>query len=942
MIKIKRRYFLVTLNILFAGVCFVSVRSAEAAGPTVVNSDINAETVWVKENNPYVVLGNVRVNSSLVIKPGVVVKFSNEAVNHSTGKLSVFGSLTAIGTDLDKIIFTSTNDNNYGGDTSIYSAWWSNRYPRSGDWGGISIYNSPGTIHIEKSKVLYAGTAISYNSTNSGPFYKGLTVKNSEISNNTTGIYLRDVEPVLKNISIHNNRTGIEIFGPTNGERLPMIRNSAIYDNLTGVAANCYPYNIRVAHFDARNNWWGDPSGPYSYYYNPSGKGNKVVGNWTMFGQWLNEYPVMNEPDGYSSVAFLPGIQSSRLYKKHLFDEDKLWEPTNRNEDIKDLYLDSEGNSLGSNIYTKDIADSIYGFGIYENFSTYMDSLVSDRTIKEWKALPYDWRLSLNSIVDDGIRLEGGEMSDLLQEIEELAQNSNTGKVTLIGHSNGGLVGKLLIDRLENIGKADLIDKFIMVATPQLGTPKAVAGVLHGDGLNLGGGLIIDKKTARGLAENMSSAYNLLPSEKYFDYVQTPVIEFDGDVKEIYDFRKIYEENIDNYEEFRKFLLGDDGERSDPEFSDTDLPNVLSENLLDQSRNVHSDLDSWQAPGDMEVIQIAGWGLDTIAGIKYDDCDIPFCPDKLSNLDRELVFKQDGDKTVVIPSAISTVGADKYYINLKKYNFTDRENKEHANILEAVPTQKLISNIINGKNNLPEYVLDYVPTPEDEDKRLRYGMHSPVKVDLYDNEGRHTGVTGNTNPDSDLVLYEEEIPNSYYLEFGEIKYLGSDGGFPISVDLTGEDLGTFTFNIDEIYGNGENKETVFADIPVMKGMKASLEIVDDVGIMEIDIEGDGEADFEIKSGNDQGEMMSVEILEKIIENMEIHKTTKDRLINKIDSAKKQIEKGNLNSAISMLESLEHQTEVFSRDETVEKFRIPVDDAEKLIKIIETINNNLIK
>lgn len=657
----------------------------------------------------------------------------------------------------------------------------------------------------------------------------------------------------------------------------------------------------------------------------------------------LKEKIKLGEPEGYSSVAFLPGVQASRLYKKHLLDEDRLWEPTNRNEDIKDLYLDENGSSVDQNIYTRDITDSIYGFGIYGDFSAYMDSLVDEETIAVWRALPYDWRLPLSSTVDDGIRLEGGELSDLLEEIEELAQNSDTGKVTLIGHSNGGLVGKLLIDRLENIGKADLIDKFIMVGTPQLGTPKAIAGILHGDGLNMGGGLLIDKKTARGLAENMSSAYNLLPSEKYFNYVETPVIEFDEDVKEIYDFREIYGENIDNYEEFIKFLKGDDGERSDPEFSDTDSPNVLSDNLLSQSREVHSSLDNWQAPESMEVIQIAGWGLDTIAGIKYDDCDIPFCPDKLSNLDRELVFKEDGDKTVVIPSAINMIEAEKYYVDIFHNNENpNNKNGEHANILEITSVREFISNIIQGNRNLPEYILEESPISEDEDKRLRYSMHSPVKVDLYDNAGNHTGIIENSDPDSDLVFYEEEIPNSYYLEFGETKYLGSDGKFVTNVDLTGEDLGTFTFEIDEIYGSGEVESTVFPDIPVMKGMKASLEIVDDVGIMEIDIEGDGIVDFEIESGEEQDEIMSLDILERILENLEIHKTTKDRLINKLDNAKKQIEKENIISADAMLDNLIHQIEVFSRDETVEKFRIPEDDAEKIVSIIEIIRKNLIK
>ncbi len=63
-----------------------------------------------------------------------------------------------------------------------------------------------------------------------------------------------------------------------------------------------------------------------------------------------------------------------------------------------------------------------------------------------------------------------------------------------------------------------------MVAVPQVGTPDAVIALLHGT--ELGGGFIMHKDRARQLSENMSTVYNLLPSESYFSSID-PVFAVD-------------------------------------------------------------------------------------------------------------------------------------------------------------------------------------------------------------------------------------------------------------------------------------------------------------------------------------------------------------------------------------------------------------------------------
>lgn len=70
--------------------------------------------------------------------------------------------------------------------------------------------------------------------------------------------------------------------------------------------------------------------------------------------------------------------------------------------------------------------------------------------------------------------------------------------------------------------------------------------------------------------------------------------------------------------------------------------------------------------------------------------------------------------------------------------------------------------------------------------------------------------------------------------------------------------------------------------------------------------------------------------------MEINNSVKNQLINKIESAKKQMEKDHITAANAILENIKHQIELFSREQTLEKLRIPTDEAEKLISIINKI------
>src|SRR3990167_292684 len=181
----------------------------------------------------------------------------------------------------------------------------------------------------------------------------------------------------------------------------------------------------------------------------------------------------------------------------------------------------------------------VVGQNIYKSFIAKMEELKSSGQINDWLPAAYDWRLSLDEIlsygnnVDGQIYYSGSDRATstpyIIQELRRLAASSKTGKVTIIAHSNGGLVAKRLTEVL-GPEASTLIDTMIFVAVPQAGTPMAVAAGLHGYNQGLptdAVSFILSEETARTFASTSPMFYHLLPSANYFTYVDDPVVTFD-------------------------------------------------------------------------------------------------------------------------------------------------------------------------------------------------------------------------------------------------------------------------------------------------------------------------------------------------------------------------------------------------------------------------------
>ena len=625
--------------------------------------------------------------------------------------------------------------------------------------------------------------------------------------------------------------------------------------------------------------------------------------------------PAPTEP--HSSVVFLPGLEASRLYRNGAVSENQLWDP-NRHQDIQDLFLKNDGTSKLSGIYTRDIVDTIdiSTQNIYKSFIQTMDGLVADHTIKAWKALPYDWRFDFNPVINS---------SNMIAQIEQMAAASDTGKVTIIAHSNGGLVAKALITRLKAQGKAGLVDKLVLVAVPQMGTPKAIEALLHGEDVTWLKGLFVPRYLTRSLAEHMQSAFNLLPTEAYFAKVDDPVIEFDRNAKSTEDFRRKYGNNIASAAKMRDFLKGIDG-RKTPKAEDVISPNVLLPSFINKSATRANEQDSWTPPRGLKVVQIAGWGLETLRGIQYTDRIV----NNKKVLDERPKTTTDGDKTVISYSADKMSG-EKYYVDLLEYNRPGRfnVNRDHGDILEVQDLLNSITNIIENKPVVTNLFIRNTK-PIDPVVKKRLSVHSPVSIDLYDSLNNHTGLV--QNPNSDFALLEEQIPNSAYYEFGEGKYVSVPDEGTYRTVIKGTDVGTFTLESENGTNGSYSGGPVYQDIPVSTATVATLTLAQSgPSALSLDVDGDGTVETTIAPDEKLSAMSLLDILEYNVSQIGLPAKQIKKFEKRITKVRKAVTREKDTSAAKRLDAV-----VKLIQDNLKRGKITAEQSESLLGLVNQI------
>ncbi|MBP6924318.1 MAG: hypothetical protein KBB78_01995 [Candidatus Pacebacteria bacterium] len=574
--------------------------------------------------------------------------------------------------------------------------------------------------------------------------------------------------------------------------------------------------------------------------------------------------PTTTPATGASSVLFLPGIQASQLYKDSLLGRDQIWPPNALfNEDIYDLSMSIDGVSE-QEIYTEDIVDTTAGVGdVYASFQGFLKQLKDEETIDDWEDFAYDWRYSVTDVAQNGTQYES-EIKDAVREIERLASSSFTGKVTIIGHSNGGLLAKAIMLRLADEGKTALVDKIVFLASPQLGTPKSIGTILHGyDQTDVYLGVVTNAQSAREVINNLPGAYGLLPSEKYFEGLDTPLVVF-NDTSVTAPYRQAYGANISSYEEYVRFVRGGDTFDRDID-GPTSQPARANSRMLDEALLMHGNqLDDWVAPNGVEVIEIIGTGLSTMKSIEYREVIENKCssagPTIVCTPESEIkpyaVLTKYGDGTVVQRSAEGYGGEkQKYFLNLKALEDVSLGSEYvHHNITEAPPLQDLFSDILSGTSTQNNQFISTFHTEFTDSYDVEI-IDSPVRLLSTDSEGNQTGVVV---VDGERII-KQEIPGSQYFEFGDTKYFVVPKGTDRTTRLYGEDYGGYTLTIAEL--DSDDTQTIQTEL---KNATTTPTLVAEYsnqagvfGTVLTDEDGDGETDYEMTL---EGELVKEEVV----------------------------------------------------------------------------------
>jgi hypothetical protein len=230
---------------------------------TAVSGPITTNTIWTIANSPYIVTGDVIVRgaaenttATLTIEPGVEVRFYQSTGLYvgdpTTGAPYYYGAISAHGTELEPIVFTSN---------AIV--------PSPGDWKGIYFTN----------EIMDAATTLS----RCAVLYGGHT--------NGSNIYCYGATPAALEYLELSHSSG---WGMITSSTAASIHNSSFSDNPSGGVQNLTP----GTPIDAVYNWWGSPSGP-------SGAGpgtGQGISSGVLYDPWL-----LREPAGDAaapSVSF--------------------------------------------------------------------------------------------------------------------------------------------------------------------------------------------------------------------------------------------------------------------------------------------------------------------------------------------------------------------------------------------------------------------------------------------------------------------------------------------------------------------------------------------------------------------------------------------------------------------------------------------------------------
>lgn len=220
-------------------------------------------------------------------------------------------------------------------------------------------------------------------------------------------------------------------------------------------------------------------------------------------------------------LIFIPGIAGSRLESPDVVDN-PLWPSLNIPASSR-LTLDPQEQQV--RVRATDVIRRSSIVPVGDVYATLLENLVNEVGYVEYESFdvagtgcdpqnhgknnnptlfvfPYDWRKS-NSSEDNITRLES-----YITCVRQIHPNT---QIDILTHSMGGLLARrYMLDHPNDVRK------FITIAAPWLGAPKAINVLETGEFVDSKFGRLLTKGAFKKLSEFFPGVHELLPSESYF------------------------------------------------------------------------------------------------------------------------------------------------------------------------------------------------------------------------------------------------------------------------------------------------------------------------------------------------------------------------------------------------------------------------------------------
>lgn len=430
-------------------------------------------------------------------------------------------------------------------------------------------------------------------------------------------------------------------------------------------------------------------------------------------------------------VLFVPGFMGTEIYSTLALPmNNKIWPSI---DPISYPYLALDENGTSSTSYFGNVFRE-YAVPIVEDIDNGKKLLKSleDENVHVIE-VPYDWRMDL--------KLASLEIAT---KVEEALLISGGQKITIISHSTGALpVKKYLLDNPNA-----KVKNWINMAGANLGSPRSMQGLVIGDNLGVD---TMSSRTAKNLVQNMTSVYQLLPSNKLINIYRSIYgndLPYDSFYQDLTDSAKNTTGHITNYTQTQNYIKQN---------HNAGLYNIavpFRENL--ENRNISSNINEFR---------FVGYGFTTAMQItKYNKKNGLFG----TRNEKYKVIWGRGDGVIPLKSADGNREG-----NAKVYYY---EGKNHMKILTDDGVISRIKDIILNDAN---------PSSNDSNIYLKghgISIDCPVYVTVYDDQGN----VAYFNEEGFIV---NQIDKLSFLVLGESKVLFVPDELNVTFEIEGYDEG---------------------------------------------------------------------------------------------------------------------------------------------------------